>query len=85
MNAVLAYFRLRRMRRAERKRKKKADALRDRIEDTVNVRVRDGRLFVVVKGYLRDIYIDQSLFMSNRVEDVVNRITEDNVKLEGQP
>lgn len=85
MNAILAYFRLRRMRRAERKRKKKSAALRDRIEDTVNVRVRDGRLFVVVKGYLRDIYIDPSLFMSNRVEDVVNRITEDNVKLEGQP
>ena len=81
MNAVLAYFRLRRMRRAYRKRKKKADALRDRIEDTINVRVRDGRLFVVVKGYLRDIYIDPSLFMSNRVEDVVNRIMEDNIKL----
>lgn len=80
MNAVLAYFRLRRMRRAERKRKKKSAALRDRIEDTVNVRVRDGRLFVVVKGYLRDTYIDPSLFMSNRVEDVVNRIMEDNIK-----
>lgn len=81
MNAILAYFRLRRMRRAERKRKKKSAALRDRIEDTVNVRVRDGRLFVVVKGYLRDTYIDPSLFMSNRVEDVVNRIMEDNIKL----
>ena len=85
MRTLLAYFRLRRMRRAERKRKKKSAALRDRIEDTVNVRVRDGRLFVVVKGYLRDIYIDPSLFMSNRVEDVVNRITEENVKLEGRP
>ncbi len=78
MNAVLAYFRLR---RAERKRKKKGDALRARIEDTVNVRVHEGRLYVVVKGTLRDIYIDPSLFMSNRVEDVVNRIMEDNVKL----
>ncbi len=82
MNAVLAYFRLRRMRRAERKRKKKGDALRERVEETVNVRVHEGRLFVVVKGTLRDTYIDPSLFMSNRVEDIVNRIIEDNIMLE---
>ena len=82
MRTLLAYFRLRRMRRAERKRKKKSDALRARIEETVNVHVHDGRLYVVVKGTLRDTYIDPSLFMSNRVEDVVNRIMEDNIKLE---
>ncbi len=81
MNALIDYIRRYRQRKAERKKAERDEAERRKIESLVNVRVRNGRLTLVIKAEPTPIYIDQVMFRNYHIEDVVEQVTEFNIKL----
>lgn len=78
---LLAYYRLRRKRKAEVRKAKESEETRSSVERLVNVRIYGGRLMVYVKGETRDIFIDPSMFKADSLEEVVSSIVKENIKL----
>lgn len=50
------------------------------LEDTVNVRIVDNKLMIVIASYRENIYLSPELFKDERPEDIVKKIREYNLK-----
>ena len=65
------------------KQERKENKLQERkqeLEDTVNVRIVDNKLMVVISSYRASIYLSPELFKDEKPENIVKKIREDNLR-----